>query len=120
MKQLHSALFGALLAAVATVAGADVTKFAGTSGAYALALIAGIADVDAISLTMASHGVGEIGIGAAALSVLLAILSNTIVKAAISWVVGGFGMGWRFSAVSILALGAGLAALAFFPALPSL
>lgn len=108
--------FGALLAAV-MVLSKIVTKFAGSSGAYALALISGVADVDAISLTMASQGVGEIGARAAALSVLLAIFSNTIVKAAISWAVGGFGMGWRFSAVSALALGAGVAALAFLPAL---
>jgi uncharacterized membrane protein (DUF4010 family) len=111
--------FGALLAAV-MVLSKIVTKFAGTSGAYALALVAGIADVDAISLTMASHGVREIGIGAAAFSVLLAILSNTIVKAAISWAVGGASMGWRFSVTSVLALSAGLAALVFAPALPSL
>lgn len=111
--------FGALLAAV-MVLSRIVTKFAGSSGAYALALISGIADVDAISLTMASQGVSEIGPGPAALSVMLAIFSNTIVKMGMGWAIGGFAMGWRFAVTSALALGAGLVALTFAPALPGL
>jgi uncharacterized membrane protein (DUF4010 family) len=108
--------FGALLAAV-MILSRIVTKFAGSSGAYALALISGIADVDAISLTMASQGVKEIGPGPAGLSVLLAILSNTIVKSGIGWTAGGFAMGWRLALTSALALAAGLGALVFAPAL---
>ncbi|WP_457795550.1 MgtC/SapB family protein [Methylocystis sp. S23] len=111
--------FGALLAAV-MILSKIVTKFGGSSGAYALALISGVADVDAISLTMASQGVGEIGAGAAALSVLLAIFSNTVVKVGIAWAVGGFAMGRRVGATSALALAAGLAAMAFAPPPPGL
>jgi len=111
--------FGALLAAV-MVLSRIVTKFAGSSGAYVLALVSGVADVDAISLAMASQGVGEIGASAAALSVLLAIFSNTLVKSGIGWVVGGSGIGWRIALASVLALAAGLAARIFVPALPGL
>lgn len=111
--------FGALLAAV-MVLSKIVTKFAGSSGAYVLAIVSGFADVDAISLTMASHGVAEIGVGAAALSVLLAILSNTIVKVGIGWGIGGWRMGLRLAVVSSLAAAAGVLALMFAPALPGL
>lgn len=111
--------FGALLAAV-MILSKIVTRFAGSSGAYLLALVSGIADVDAISLAMASQGTNEIGVRAAALSVLLAIFSNTIVKTGISWAVGGVAMGWRFALASTLALGVGLAALLLLPALPGL
>ncbi|QGM96499.1 MgtC/SapB family protein [Methylocystis parvus] len=109
--------FGALLSAVMILA-KIVTKFAGSAGAYALALLSGIADVDAISLAMASQGVTTIGAGAAALSVLLAILANTIVKSGIAWAIGGWGIGWRFSLASALSLAAGLAALVFIPVPP--
>ena len=110
--------FGALLAAV-MVLSKLVTKFAGSSGAYVLALLSGVADVDAIALTMASHGLAEIGAHAAALAVLLAVVSNTVAKSAMSFAMGGRPMGWRFSLASALALAAGLAALFFIPA-PSL
>jgi uncharacterized membrane protein (DUF4010 family) len=106
--------FGALLAAV-MVLSKIVTHFAGRSGVYVLALISGIADVDALSLTMASHGVTEIGVQAAALAVLLAILSNTVVKSAMSWIIGGWRMGLRVSAASVLAAAGGVAALVFAP-----
>lgn len=111
--------FGALLAAV-MVLSRILTKFAGSSGAYALALISGLADVDAVSLAMASQGVGEIGAGAAGLAVLLAIFANTVVKSAMSWVIGGWGMGWRLGLSSALAIGAGATAMFLIPALPGL
>ena len=101
--------FGALLAAVMVLA-KIVTRFAGSSGVYALALISGIADVDAISLTMARQAPGNRR-GAAAIAVLLAIFSNTIVKAG-SWGLGG-GPWDPVLRDSALALGAGLAALVF-------
>lgn len=108
--------FGALLSAV-MILSRIVTKFAGSSGAYALALVSGMADVDAISLAMASQGAATIGAGAAAMSVLLAILSNTFVKMGFAWALGGLGIGSRFAGASALAMAAGLAALLFFPPL---
>jgi uncharacterized membrane protein (DUF4010 family) len=107
--------FGALLAAVMALS-KILTGFAGSSGAYALALLSGLADVDAISLSMARHGAQEIGANAAALAVLLAVLSNTAAKVGMAWVMGGAAMGMRLAAASVLALGAGLAALAFLSA----
>jgi uncharacterized membrane protein (DUF4010 family) len=106
--------FGALLAAV-LVLSKIVTQYAGSAGAFALALISGLADVDAISLSMARHGAQEIGAGAAGFAVLLAIVSNTFVKATMGWMIGGSGMGARMALSSAAALGAAVAALAFLP-----
>lgn len=106
--------FGAFLSAVMALSKIAI-KFAGAAGVYALALISGVADVDAISLTMASHGVGEIGARGAALAVLLAILSNTVVKSGMAAVMGGWGMGVRVGLASALAVAGGLAALVFVP-----
>lgn len=109
--------FGALLAIV-LVLSKIVTKYAGSAGAYALALISGLADVDAISLSMARHGAQEIGAGSAGFAVLLAIISNTFVKSAMGWMMGGSGMGRRIALVSAAALVASVAALRFLPVPP--
>lgn len=106
--------FGALLATV-LVLSKIVTQYAGSAGAYALALISGLADVDAISLSMARHGAQEIGVGAAGVAVLLAIVANTFVKSAMGWMIGGAGMGRRFSIVSAVALLSAVAAMRFVP-----
>lgn len=111
--------FGALLAAV-MILSKVLTQVAGSSGAYALALVSGLADVDAISLSMARHGAREIGAHAAALAVLIAVLSNTVAKVGIAWVLGGAAMGLRLAVASILAIGAGVAALVFLPTPPGL
>lgn len=111
--------FGALLASV-MVLSKVVTKFAGSAGVYALALISGVADVDAIGLTMARHGAEEIGLAAAGLAVLLAILSNTIVKVGMGWLIGGAAMGVRLAIASTFAVGAGVAAMLYLPKLPIL
>jgi uncharacterized membrane protein (DUF4010 family) len=102
--------FGALLASV-MILSRLATHFAGSAGAYALAVISGIVDVDAIGLTMARLGATEIGIKAAAGAVLLALLSNTASKVVMGWVIGGAAMGQRLAAASALAIAGALAAL---------
>jgi uncharacterized membrane protein (DUF4010 family) len=111
--------FSALLAAV-MILSRVATKVAGSAGVYALAALSGLADVDAISLSMARHGVQEIGMAPAAAAVLLAIFSNTIVKVGLAWGIGGAAMGIRLAVGSLLAFGAGAAALAFIPLPPGL
>jgi uncharacterized membrane protein (DUF4010 family) len=111
--------FSALLAAV-MILSRVATKVAGSAGVYALAALSGLADVDAISLSMARHGVQEIGMAPAAAAVLLAIFSNTVVKVGLAWGIGGAAMGIRLAVGSLLAFGAGAAALAFIPPPPGL
>jgi len=102
--------FGALLATV-MVLSRFATHFAGSAGAYALAAVSGIVDVDAIGLTMARLGPTEVGAKAAAGAVLLALLSNTASKVAMGWIIGGAGMGLRLTATSALAVAGALIAL---------
>lgn len=102
--------FGALLAAV-MVLSRLATHFAGSFGAYALAVLSGIVDVDAIALTMARLGATEIGVTAAAGAVLFALLSNTVAKIVMGSVIGGAGMAGRLAAASSLAVAVALAAL---------
>jgi uncharacterized membrane protein (DUF4010 family) len=108
--------FGALLSTVMILSKVS-TNFAGSAGAYALAALSGVADVDAIALTMVRHGAAEIGIDAASRAILLAAAVNTVSKAAMGWLMGGAGFGWRISLASALAVAAGWAGLLFVPAL---
>jgi uncharacterized membrane protein (DUF4010 family) len=111
--------FGALLAAV-MILSRILTKVAGSAGVYALALVSGLADVDAISISMARHGPQEIGAAAAVVAVLVAIFANTLVKVGLAWGIGGAAMGVRLAVASVLALGAAVAALAFLPRIAGL
>ena len=57
----------------------------GEAGIYLLAGVSGLADVDAITISMARLGVGEISIHSAALAVLAATVVNTLTKASSPW-----------------------------------
>jgi uncharacterized membrane protein (DUF4010 family) len=103
--ELSSALkFGALFAVVQVGAKA-AAKYLGTGGTYAAALAAGLADVDAITLSMASSGISE---NVAAIAIFLATASNTLFKVGMAVAIGGWGFG-RWVAVGFGAtLAAGL------------
>jgi uncharacterized membrane protein (DUF4010 family) len=107
--------FGALLSLI-MVLSKIATSAAGSAGAYWLAALSGLADVDAISLSMVRLGRFEIGPEAAARAVLLAVAVNTASKAALGWIAGGAAMGLRLALVSGLALAAGWAAFLLVPA----
>jgi uncharacterized membrane protein (DUF4010 family) len=100
--------FGALLACVMALS-RIAARLAGEGGVYLVALFSGLADVDAIALTMARHGEAGIGQAAAAAAILIAVASNTITKAAIGSIIGGTAMGGRLAAASLLAVLAGAA-----------
>ena len=108
--ELSSALkFGALFVVVLVVSRWAQNSF-GNSGAYVTGLLAGTTDVDAISLSMASSvKAGEIDLHVARNTVVLAVCSNTVVKAVMAMVLGGGAMGGRVVAVSAGMLIAGIA-----------
>jgi uncharacterized membrane protein (DUF4010 family) len=102
---LKFGLFLALVMALSRIA----SHFAGPAGVYAIAMLSGMADVDAIALAMGRQGAAEIGLQAAGIAVLLAIASNTLVKTVLGWTLGGRALGARLAIASTLALiGAGL------------
>ena len=115
--------FGALLTAVGLLTHI-ATLYAGKAGAYGIATLSGVADVDAITLSMARMAGGALGFEAAALSVLIAAAVNTIAKAALGWMAGGRAFGLRMAGAALLALAVGIAghaagSLALAPLIPA-
>jgi uncharacterized membrane protein (DUF4010 family) len=105
--------FGILYALILAIAKAAQFYFQ-DAGLYAAAAVAGLADVDAITLSMAqlAGAEGGVAISTAARAVILAVLSNTIVKGGIALTVGSKAM--RRALVPPLAailIAGGLAAL---------
>jgi len=81
--------FGLLFAAVLLVMTIVQQRFP-SGGTYVVAALAGTSDVDAITLSMATLAQsGQASLGTAALSILIAVLSNTVVKCGISAGLGG-------------------------------
>lgn len=100
--------FGVLLAAIA-IAVRALHAWAGDAGVYALGAAAGLADVDAISLSLAritSHD-AELLPTTAAAGILIAVLSNTLSKSVIAVVLGRWQMApYMAAAVAAMLVGA--------------
>ena len=88
--------FGALLMVV-TVLAKVATATAGSTGAFALAALSGLAD----TLSMARTGADQIGVASAAAAIAIAVGVNTLSKAALGWAVGGTRTGCRLLIISL-------------------
>ncbi|GAB5536396.1 MAG: MgtC/SapB family protein [Rubricoccaceae bacterium] len=92
--ELKSALaFGALYAVI-LVGSKAAEMYLGTTGIYASAIASGLADVDAVTLSMAelSRPEGSLDLRTAATAVVLAAASNTVVKGGIVATTGSAAM----------------------------
>ncbi|MCC5976388.1 MAG: MgtC/SapB family protein [Rubellimicrobium sp.] len=98
----------AFIAAV-TLAARIVKDAFGESGLYSVAAVSGLADVDAITISLSRL---ETDTAIAATGILIAVAVNTASKAVMSVIVGGLPIGLRVGVVSTLAIGAGLLVLA--------
>ncbi|HXG79277.1 MAG TPA: MgtC/SapB family protein [Methyloceanibacter sp.] len=86
-----------------------VQEYFPPSGLYAVAAISGLADVDAITLSMSEFArSGEMRV--AAIAIVIAALSNTIVKCAIAFMLGGASLGKPLLAATVALFAAGLIA----------
>jgi uncharacterized membrane protein (DUF4010 family) len=105
--QLAAALgFGAVLV-VLFIVGEGLRRSLGDAGAYAVAALAGVLDVDAVSLTMADAAArGALAPTTAARAIALAMLVNTAAKGLLAAALGGGAM----LRTAALVLGAALAA----------
>lgn len=85
--------FGLLYGAV-LIGSKALSEWLGPAGIYVGAVASGLADVDAITLSMSelSRGTGSIDDGVAANAIVLAAASNTLVKAGIVWATGSPGL----------------------------
>lgn len=93
--ELRTALsFGALYAIVLLLA-AWLSDIAGTRGLYVVALISGLTDVDAITLSsLRLNELGSLTKNEAVTAISIALLSNIAFKLGIVFTVGGSSMGW--------------------------
>jgi len=93
--ELRTALgFGALYAIVLLLA-AWLSNIAGTSGLYMLALVSGLTDVDAITLSsLRLHELGSLSKTEAVTAISIALLSNIAFKLGIVFTIGGPALGW--------------------------
>jgi uncharacterized membrane protein (DUF4010 family) len=100
---------------VAILFAAKLAKiYFGNQGLYLAALMSGLADVDAITLTIAEQSkAGTLAQNIGALAITIAVVSNSVVKTGIAIYVGGWKFGRLVGLCLGLATGAGLA-VAFF------
>lgn len=110
--------FGVLLAVV-MVAARAVKAWFGDPGIYLLSLLSGVADVDAVTLSFSKLAGGDLTIAVAAIGIVLATVSNTLVKGGITIVSGGLGMARTAGLAFAASLVGGAAATALMLLLPS-
>jgi uncharacterized membrane protein (DUF4010 family) len=83
--------FGLLLAFV-MIAARALKEWLGDAGIYVLSLLSGVADVDAVTLSLSKLAGVDLTLTVAAIGIGLACLANTLVKGGISIVGGGMAM----------------------------
>lgn len=112
--ELRPAFIFAALIGVIAVAARWASETFGDSGLYALAALTGLADVDALTLTAGEQAArGGVAAEVAAVAVIIAVASNTVVKTAMTGFIAGRGAGLRVaggSGVMLAGAAAGLAA----------
>jgi uncharacterized membrane protein (DUF4010 family) len=113
--ELKTAFTFAMLYAAVLVLTAWVHQVAGARGLYAVALVSGLTDVDAITLsTLRLYGMSTVSAGQAATTITVALLSNIGFKLGTALVLGGVHL-FRHCALPMAAVAAGaLAGLFLF------
>jgi uncharacterized membrane protein (DUF4010 family) len=106
---LTAAVKFAALFAVVLLAVKIVQEHFPPGGLYAVAALAGLTDVDAITLSMAEFAKSNEA-RIAVIAIVTAALSNTLVKCAIAFAIGGAALGKPLLLATVLTLSAGLAA----------
>jgi uncharacterized membrane protein (DUF4010 family) len=114
--ELKSALvFGALYALVIVATAAARDHF-GDDAIYAVAVISGVVDVDAITLSTARLGAAQrLDTATVTNVVLLASLSNIVFKAGAVMALGSVALFLRLAPLLLLALGAGAGLILLWP-----
>lgn len=100
--------FAALLGIVMLLAAALRAWF-GPDSAVWLAAAAGLADVDAITLSMSRHAGGEMPMDTAVLAILVVGFSNSFSKAVMGAIAGSLAFSIRFAVAMVLAVGVAVA-----------
>ncbi|MEX2125275.1 MAG: MgtC/SapB family protein [Woeseia sp.] len=105
--QLRTAVVFGLLLSVLFIAGHLIQQSLGDAGMYAMAAVAGLVDVDAISLSLAQAASKDFEASTAERAIVIAMLVNTASKAVLAATLGGMPMLRSATAVLAVALVAG-------------
>lgn len=107
--ELRTALGFGLMYAVVLLAAAWLSDWLGTRGLYAVALVSGLTDVDAITLSsLRLHNLGTLPVALVVNVVTLAVLSNLVFKSLLALLIGGWHMA-RHAMAGMATVGLGLA-----------
>lgn len=115
---IGTALKLAIFIAVVMLAAEVLRQLFGNIGVLVLAALSGIADVDALTLSMARLGGRDIGLDTASLAILIAVAVNTVSKAVMAASAGGRKVGLLVGGISAIALAGGAAAAIWWPSQP--
>ena len=108
--ELRPALGFGLLYAVVLLAAAWLSDWLGTRGLYAVALLSGLTDVDAITLSsLRLHNLDKLTVAVAVNVITLGVLANLVFKSVLTYAVGGRQMA-RHAVAGMGAVGLGLVA----------
>lgn len=99
--------FGLLLVGV-MVAGELLRQWLGDLGLYILSATSGVADVDAVSLSLARMSASGLDLNTAVVGIIIAASVNNVVKAGIAFVIGPVALGRRVAIPMLIATVAGL------------
>jgi len=103
--------FGAFFAFVLLVSKLASIGF-GDAGTYAASLVAGLADVDAITLSLATLAkTPQLDETVAVAAITLAAITNTLVKLVITFILGSKEFGLRVAVIFVPMIAAGLVAI---------
>jgi len=105
--------FGAFFALVLLISKLASIYF-GDTGIYAASIVSGLADVDAITLTMSTLAKSTLDPNVAVTSITIAGIANTLVKLCIAYVLGTREFGNKIAAIFLPIALAGLVALFLF------
>ncbi|MFP4252632.1 MAG: MgtC/SapB family protein [Guyparkeria sp.] len=100
-------LFGVLLTAI-MLAGEWLREWLGSAGIYLLAASSGVADVDAINLSLTRMARETISVDVAVVGIIIASAANNLVKTGIAAIIGTRTLGLWVAGPMILSLTAGL------------
>ncbi len=106
--ELKTALVFGLLLAVIMLLGRAMTEWYGDAGIWLLSAASGIADVDAITLSLARMSAEGLVGPVAAMGIVIAAAVNSLVKGAMATVIGGRSLGWYVGLPLLLAATGGL------------
>lgn len=104
--------FGAFFAFV-LLASKVASIYFGDTGTYAASLVGGLADLDAITLSLATLAKTTLAGNIAVRSILLAAMTNTVVKLIIAFLLGNSEFGRRIAIVFLPMMAAGIAVALF-------